>query len=739
MPLSDPQKLADRAARRRQRSVVILVLSNAGVGLLLAFLVYSVLSASKASYTQQANDLAEGMAAIAQVSIASDLGQIDAVIRATGSELTRVLSNQPTDRAPVQGILTSNLKLLSGVEALRFSDDTGRVRWGNDLPPGAPPSVSDREYFKQALLHTSDDTLVTGPLRSRVSGNWVVVFIRPLRVDGQFKGILYVSVAASHFYELFERYDLTDQDAVTLRNSQLELIARRAPGSSVQGQVGSTTVSEQLKAAVLNQPSNGTFASTVAVDGVERITAYRKIEGWPYTVFAGISRDRFFKPWAAQAWTVSLLAALAWALVAAASIAVYTASLREGAAMQALVGQTRRVQALLRIAGDGIHIVNHAGMLVELSDSFAEMLRSSRARLLGRHISTWDANQNEAKVGAWLSKVKDGDKQRVDVQHRRDDGSVFDVELNMRVAEIDGQLFVFGSGRDVTEARQLVREQAAVLESDLVGMAKVEKRVIKWRNRAFERILGYGPGELEGTSTLALYENEDVFRQIGEELYPVIGAGKQYRTHVRMRHKHGEVLWIDLSATRLSDTETLLMAVDITAMKNAHEQMAHVAFHDALTGLPNRLLLADRLGRALSISKREGFLVAVCYLDLDGFKAVNDTLGHDAGDALLVEIARRLQANIRPSDTAARLGGDEFVLVLQFVPSDDWHRGLERVVEALAEPIVLPNGEVAKIGATFGVAISHDADLSSAEELLQRADRTMLTGKRTGKGGIYVD
>jgi diguanylate cyclase (GGDEF)-like protein len=174
-------------------------------------------------------------------------------------------------------------------------------------------------------------------------------------------------------------------------------------------------------------------------------------------------------------------------------------------------------------------------------------------------------------------------------------------------------------------------------------------------------------------------------------------------------------------------------------MKNAHEQMAHVAFHDALTGLPNRLLLADRLGRALSISKREGFLVAVCYLDLDGFKAVNDTLGHDAGDALLVEIARRLQANIRPSDTAARLGGDEFVLVLQFVPSDDWHRGLERVVEALAEPIVLPNGEVAKIGATFGVAISHDADLSSAEELLQRADRTMLTGKRTGKGGIYVD
>ena len=101
MPLSDPQKLADHAARRRQRSVVILVLSNAGVGLLLAFLVYSVLSASKASYTQQANDLAEGMVAIAQVSIASDLGQIDAVIRATGSELTRVLSSQPTDSAPV--------------------------------------------------------------------------------------------------------------------------------------------------------------------------------------------------------------------------------------------------------------------------------------------------------------------------------------------------------------------------------------------------------------------------------------------------------------------------------------------------------------------------------------------------------------------------------------------------------------------------------------------------------------
>lgn len=738
MPLTDPQHFTARAVHRRRRTVRLLLASNLAVGLLLACLVYSVLSASRDSYGRQARDVAEGMAAIAQSGVASELDQVDAVIRATESELLRLMAASRADDETVQRVLQSNFKLLKGVEAFRMADANGNVRWGTALPAGAPTSVSDREYFKAGMKHQSDETLVAGPLKSRVSGNWVIGFMRPLRIEGRFRGLLYVSVGAQYFGNLFERYDLADQDAITLRNNQLELIARRAPGSSTQGEVGSKAVSDSLRATVAARPTNGSFVSKVALDGIERTTAYRQVDRWPFTVYAGIGHTRFFTPWAYQAWTVSLLATLAWGLVVAASLAIYRASAREWRAVQASSEQTRRTQALLRTAGDGIHIVDHTGHLVDMSDSFAEMLRSSRERLLGRHVSSWDVNQDEAKIAAWLARVKDGDKQTVDVQHRRDDGTIIDVELHLRVTEIGGQLFIFGAGRDVTEARLLVREQEAMLESDLIGMAKVEGRQIKWRNRAMERIFGYAHGELEGQPTRVLYPDEETWRRVGTELYPALRQGAQYRSQLRMRRKHGEIVWIDLSAAKLTDNCTLLMAVDITAMKEAHEHMVHVAFHDPLTKLPNRLLLADRLEQALAVAGREGSQVAVCFMDLDGFKAVNDQLGHDAGDDLLVEVARRLRANIRPSDTAARLGGDEFVLVLRSIHEDEWRRVLERVVQALAEPVTLPDGTVATVGTTFGVALSNASADESPDGLIDRADHLMLAGKRAGKGGIHV-
>jgi hypothetical protein len=294
MPLTDPQHFADRAVHRRRRIVRLLLASNLIVGIVLASLVYLVLTASRDSYSRQAKDVAEGMAAIAQASIASELDQVDAVMRATESELLRVMAAGHTDDATLQGVLQSNFKLLKGVEALRMTDAVGKVRWGTALPAGAPTSVADRDYFKTGMQYVAGDTLVAGPLKSRVSGNWVIGFMRPLRIDGNFRGLLYVSVGADYFNQLFQRYDLADQDAITLRNNQLELIARRAPGSSTQGEVGSKAVSETLRAAVTARPQQGTFVAKVVLDGIDRTNAYRKVDRWPFTVYAGIAHTRFF-------------------------------------------------------------------------------------------------------------------------------------------------------------------------------------------------------------------------------------------------------------------------------------------------------------------------------------------------------------------------------------------------------------------------------------------------------------
>lgn len=733
MPLTDPQVLIEGAARRRRRLTAWLVGANLTVALVLAALVAHVLDNSRRAYETQARSFAEGLAAVAQLNVEAEIGRVDAVLRATGGELERMLKDGAGDAA-LNEVMLARFGLMPGVEAIRAADAAGRVRWGTRLPEGAPTRVDDRDYFVRARDEVEPTTQVTGPLVSRVSGNWVVAFVRPMRVQGRFAGVIYVTVGVEHFRRIFDRYELAPLDAMTLRRDDLRLVARAAPGSPVQGQIGDTNVSAATRQMLASHPRQGTLVTTVSIDGQQRTSSYRALERWPFVVYAGVNNDRFFAPWRAQAWRVGSLAALAWLLVALASAYAHRVSRREFEAIREVAAQGQRIRALMRVAGDGIHIINRDGRLVEMSDSFAEMLKSTRASLLGRHISGWDANQDEAAIKRWLSKIKAGDRQQVDVQHRRDDGEVIDVALHLSVAEIGGELLVFSSGRDVTQERRLQREQAAMLDSDLVAMAKMSNRMITWRNRAVERLLGYGPGELQGVSARVFYWDDAQFEEVGRQVYAALASHGYYRSQIRMRSKAGEAVWVDFNAAPLSETEVFAMAVDITPMKAAHEHLAHAAFHDALTQLPNRVLLYDRIEQALAMARRERKRVAVCYLDLDGFKAVNDEHGHDAGDQLLQTIAQRLTASIRPLDTAARLGGDEFVLVLTCVDDAEWPPVLARVIEAIREPVTLASGAVVRVGATSGVAVFAPEDTASAHELIERADHEMLRGKRVGRG-----
>jgi len=730
MPLTDPRAFLERSVRARRQVAAWLVLANLAIAVLLAGLVWQVLGASLRSYQGQARDVSNGLVAVAKLNVESEIDRIDAVVQATAAEIERLLASGAASDAVLNDVLLSRYRLLADIEAFRLTDAQGQVRWGTALPPGAPAQVADRDYFQQAQAAKQPRTLVAGPLTSRVSGHWVIAFVRPLQRDGQFAGVLYVSVSAEHFQRLFARYRLEPLDAVSLRRDDLRLVARVSPGSATQGRVGDTTVSPELLAHVKTQPREGGFSSRVAVDGEMRTSAYRALDAWPFVVYAGVSNERFLRPWRAQIWTVLPLAALVWLLGASATWSVYRADKRRHRAMRALAEQSERVRALLRIAADGIHIVDRRGRLVEMSDSFAEMLASTREKLLGRHVSDWDVNQDEAAITAWLDKVKDGDRQRVDVQHRRDDGQVIDVDLHMSVAEIGGQLLVFATGRDVTQERRRLKEQSAMLESDLVGIARISNRVITWHNRAVSRIFGYDAGELVGQPVRLLYCDDESFETMGREGYGALRTQPQYRTQLRMRRKGGDTVWLDFGAARLSETEIFVMVVDITAMKLAHEELAHAAFHDALTQLPNRTLLYDRIEQALAVAAREQRQVAVGYLDLDGFKAVNDTYGHDAGDQLLQEVSRRLVAGVRPADTVARIGGDEFVVLLTALAPAEWDAIFQRLCRAIEQPIQLTSGRVVSVGATLGVAASRAGEAATGYELVERADHAMLRGKR---------
>jgi diguanylate cyclase (GGDEF)-like protein len=175
------------------------------------------------------------------------------------------------------------------------------------------------------------------------------------------------------------------------------------------------------------------------------------------------------------------------------------------------------------------------------------------------------------------------------------------------------------------------------------------------------------------------------------------------------------------------------MMTDVTAQHRYQEQVEHIAFHDALTGLPNRLLLADRVGQAAAGAVRSGHLAAVAYLDLDGFKAVNDTHGHEAGDQLLREVARRMEGCVRAGDTVARVGGDEFVLVLcGLTDTIQCDHILQRVLQEIAKPIRVLGGVDVAVSGSIGVAVC-PTDSQEPRDLMSAADGAMYAAKRAGK------
>ena len=276
------------------------------------------------------------------------------------------------------------------------------------------------------------------------------------------------------------------------------------------------------------------------------------------------------------------------------------------------------------------------------------------------------------------------------------------------------------------------RQQHLMLDNDLVGIVKLKDRRAVWHNRAFGRIFGYGPGELIGQPARMLYPDDAVFERVGREAYPMLAAGDSYRAQLPLCRKSGEVLWMDVSGSALSaeSGESLWMMLDVTQMKDRQDRAEARALHDALTGLPNRALLVDRMAQAIAGAARSGKCVAVCFMDLNGFKAVNDSLGHEAGDELLRTVAKRLLPCVRSHDTVARLGGDEFVLLLNHLNAPEEARPvLARACDAVAEPVALRDGRSAQVTASIGVAF-YPRDAADGESLLALADKSMYEAKR---------
>jgi diguanylate cyclase (GGDEF)-like protein/PAS domain S-box-containing protein len=290
-------------------------------------------------------------------------------------------------------------------------------------------------------------------------------------------------------------------------------------------------------------------------------------------------------------------------------------------------------------------------------------------------------------------------------------------------------------------AEQVVRENEARFRSlvqhssDVIAIVDVDA-VLRFVSPSMTRIFGYDAVEMLGARLTTFLHPDDTAGALELIASAASQPGATARREWRVRHRDGHWLHVETAGTNLLDEPAVrgivLNTRDISERKALEAQLTHQAFHDPLTGLANRVLFLDRVSHALTIGRRHRQTLAVLFVDLDGFKVINDSLGHAAGDRLLVAIAGRLLTCVRDSDTVARIGGDEFAILIE--DATDEHGAAmvaERIASALRRPITL-EGQEAFMTASIGIATASEE--ATAADLLRNADMAMYVAKSQGKG-----
>lgn len=266
-----------------------------------------------------------------------------------------------------------------------------------------------------------------------------------------------------------------------------------------------------------------------------------------------------------------------------------------------------------------------------------------------------------------------------------------------------------------------------------------ESGAIQGFNPAAEGIFGFSQEEAMGQNVKMLMPEPDrsahdgyLHRYVNSNESHVLGTrGRE----VRAVRKNGQAFPMELSASEMllgGQRYFIGIVRDITERKEAEERIAHMAHFDFLTNLPNRASFLNILDHSLTLAKRNAHKIAVLFIDLDGFKQINDTLGHEAGDLLLKGVSERFLHVVRESDTVARLGGDEFILLLENIESTENAAFVaEKIIASLSDSFDL-NGQVGKVGASIGIALFPD-DSQESKELVSHADEAMYRAKHGGK------
>ena len=571
--------------------------------------------------------------------------------------------------------------------------------------------------------------------------------------EGRFAGVVVAALRLDHFAELFQMLELGPLSGANLFHADGTLLARFPV---VAGNVG-RSLANSPNMQHMQRGSAGEFTGISTLDGVERLYAFRHVAGYPLILNVAEATDTILARWRSNAWMLGSFALL----LVLACLGLAALFVQELHRRHRLGVQLYEAQHDLRTILDNLpSMVSYWDR--DLHNRFANpayyrwygvepgaLPVTSLRDLLGpqMYADSWPYMQRalagERQVFERRAVDADGKERFCIVNYLPDQD------------ELDGRVRgVFVQSTDITQRKRMEHELFEEKERMRLTLASIGDAVvctdaqarITYLNPVAERMTGWQAADALGRHI------DEVVPLLAPgcnppKVSPLCAALAQAQVlaptrGVALQRRDGQCLDVQESASPITDqagqvTGAVMVLHDTSDAMALAERMAYLAHYDALTELPNRLLLRDRVEQALAHAQRNHTNVAVMYLDLDGFKQVNDTLGHGVGDLLLVEFARRVVRVVRASDTVCRHGGDEFTVLLTG-RADAAHATLmaSKIMATCDAPFVL-QGHSVRVGVSGGVALypAHGTDF---EELLRRADAALYASKRSGRNCFHL-
>jgi diguanylate cyclase (GGDEF)-like protein/PAS domain S-box-containing protein len=616
--------------------------------------------------------------------------------------------------------------------------------------------LADREHFLAHLNSPQPRLFVSAPVFGRVSKQWSIQFTRPIMRKGRFNGVMVVSLSPEYLHRSLAATTLASDDVIAIFRQSGEYLARSVDNDKAMGK----HVGTNRNFVGPDAPPSGSFKTPANFDKVVRLFQWQRISEAPLVVVTGLSETTLLGPVEAiiakdrsQAvvattiiWLMAFAAAALLRKLSEQQKETFERAEQLEAAGKKLAASEKRLRSIFETDPQCIKAVDQKGRLLEMNGAGLAMLEAdSLEEAQQRSLIDYVDPEHRAAFMALHERVMQGESGRLVFKVTGLKGTSRYLETHATpMRDGNGKVTsLLGITRDITEtlqAEQQLRIAATAFESqEGIIITDADGQILRV-NQAFSRITGYSPKDVIGKNPRLLQSGRHDMR-FYEVMWECIEREGGWEGEIWNRRKNGEAYPEHLTITSVKDTNGhianyVATLTDITASKSAEEEIKNLAFFDPLTRLPNRRLLQDRLQRALTASGRGGKGGAVLFIDLDNFKTLNDTLGHDIGDLLLVQVAERLMTCVREGDTVARLGGDEFVVMLEDL-SENTLEAAEQARNVGAKILASLNlqymlGEYAynstpSIGATL-----FDRHIS-IDELLKQADIAMYQAKKAGR------